>query len=116
MMNRLAIVLALLSVVPLGAQTAMPSSNATAVKDHSAFQPPSGAKVAIIEFEDLECPLCAHVSPVVRAAMSHYHIPRMRYDFIIPGPLWSRMGAINARYLQDKVSPQAAEDYPRGAF
>ncbi len=47
--------LALVLVVPAGAQMAMPSSGATAFKDTSVFKPPSGAKVAIIEFEDLEC-------------------------------------------------------------
>ena len=77
-----ALVLAL--AIPAGAQTAMPAAGATAFKDTSAFRPPNGAKVAIIEFEDLECPLCAHVSPMVRDAMKHYQIPRVHYDFIIP--------------------------------
>ena len=82
--NRFVLVLVLVLSVSAGAQTAMPPSGATAFKDTSVFRPPSGAKVAIIEFEDLECPLCAHVSPMVRDAMSHYKIPRVRYDFIIP--------------------------------
>src|SRR6202041_1040044 len=115
-MNHLVMALALLSVVPAGAQIAMPQSNATAFKDTSAFRPPSGAKVAIIEFEDLECPLCAHVSPMVHDAMSHYHVPRVHYDFIIPGHMWSRTAAIYARYLQDKVSLQMAEDFRRDVF
>jgi protein-disulfide isomerase len=116
MMNRLIMVFALFSVVPAGAQVAMPQSNATAFKDVSAFKPPSGVKVAIIEFEDLECPLCARVSPMVREATSHYHIPRVHHDFIIPGHAWSRTGAIYARYLEDKVSPQVAEDFRRDVF
>lgn len=116
LVNRFVLVLAFALAVPAGAQTAMPPSDATTFKDTSVFRPPSGAKVAIIEFEDLECPLCAHVSPMVRDAMSHYKIPRVRYDFIIPGHLWSRNGAINARYLQDKVSPQLAEEYRRDVF
>src|SRR5882757_2034395 len=115
-MNRLVSALALVSVIPAGAQIAMPSSGATAFKDTSAFRPPSGAKVAIIEFEDLECPLCATVSPMVRDAMSHYGIPRVRYDFIIPGHMWSRSAAIYARYLEDKVSLQVAEDFRRDVF
>jgi protein-disulfide isomerase len=101
-MNRLVMALALVSVVPAGAQMAMPANGATAFKDTSAFKPPSGAKVAIIEFEDLECPLCARVSPMVQEAMSRYHIPRVHHDFIIPGHAWSRTGAIYARYLEDK--------------
>jgi protein-disulfide isomerase len=115
-MNRFVLALALVSVVPAGAQTAMPQENATAFKDVSAFKPPSDAKVAIIEFEDLECPLCARVSPMVRDAMSHYRIPRVHHDFIIPGHAWSRTAAIYARYLEDKVSPQVAEDFRRDVF
>jgi len=117
-MNRcvLAVALALVSVVPAGAQIAMPPTNATAFKDASAFRPPSGAKVAIIEFEDLECPLCAHVSPMVREAMSYYHVPLVHHDFIIPGHMWSRTAAIYARYLEDKDSPQVAEDFRRDVF
>src|SRR5258708_28852542 len=115
-MNRLVFALALVSVIPAGAQIAMPSTGATAFKDTSAFKPPSGAKVAIIEFEDLECPLCAEVSPTVRQAMNHYRIPRVHYDFIIPGHMWSRTAAIYARYLEDKVSLQVAEDFRRDVF
>jgi protein-disulfide isomerase len=108
--------LALVWVVPAGAQTAMPQANATAFKDVSALKPPSDAKVAIIEFEDLECPLCAQVSPMVRQAMSHYHVPLVHHDFIIPGHMWSRSAAIYARYLEDKVSLQVAEDFRRDVF
>jgi protein-disulfide isomerase len=115
-MNRLIVALALVSVVPAGAQMAMPANGATAFKDTSVFKPPSGAKVAIIEFEDLECPLCAQVSPMVREAMSRYHIPRVHYDFIIPGHAWSRTAAIYARYLEDTVSLQVAEDFRRDVF
>jgi protein-disulfide isomerase len=115
-MNRLVVALILVLAVPAGAQIALPATGATAFKDTSGFKPPSGAKVAIIEFEDLECPLCAHVSPMVREAMSHYHIPRVHHDFIIPGHVWSRTAAIDARYLEDKVSPQAAEDFRRDVF
>jgi protein-disulfide isomerase len=115
-MNRLAMVLVLASVVPVSAQVAMPPAGATAFKDTSMLKPPAGAKVAIIEFEDLECPLCAHVSPLVREAMSHYHIPRVHHDFIIPGHVWSRTAAIYARYLEDKVAAQVAEDFRRDVF
>ncbi|HEX7158872.1 MAG TPA: thioredoxin domain-containing protein [Edaphobacter sp.] len=94
----------------------MPSANATAFKDTSAFRPPSGAKVVIIEFEDLECPLCAHISPIVRDAMNRYHIPRVHYDFIIQSHTWSRSAAIYARYLEDNVSSQSAEEFRRDVF
>src|SRR5882757_235621 len=110
------IAVALISGLSASAQIAIPSSGATAFRDTSMLKPPSGAKVAIIEFEDLECPLCAQVSPLVQEAMSRYHIPRVHHDFIIQGHAWSRTGAIYARYLEDKVAPQVAEDFRRDVF
>ena len=108
--------LSFLSSLPLAAQTAVPPSGATPFKDTSAFKPPAGAKLAIIEFEDLECPLCALSSPIVHAAMEHYGIPRVHHDFIIPSHTWSRAAAIDARYLEDHVSPKVAEDFRRDVF
>ena len=73
-------------------------------------------RVAIVEFEDLECPLCAHVAPTVAGALTHYKIAFLRHDFLIPGHVWSRQGAITARYLEDKKSPELAEQYRRDVF
>jgi len=106
----------LLFAMPIAAQQAIPPTNATPFRDTSLLKPPAGAKVAIIEFEDLECPLCAHVSPIVHAAMEHYNIPRVHHDWLIPNHVWSRAAAINARYLEDKVSPKLAEDYRADVF
>jgi protein-disulfide isomerase len=78
--------------------------------------PPPGAKVAIVEWEDLECPACAHAFPFVHMAVDHYKIPLVRYDFLIPGHIWSREAAMYARYLQDKVSPELATQYRREVF
>jgi hypothetical protein len=36
------------------------------VNDPSALKPPPGARVAIIEFEDLECPDCANANPLLK--------------------------------------------------
>jgi protein-disulfide isomerase len=102
--------------VHLAAQTAVPPTGATPFKDTSTFKPPAGARMAIIEFEDLECPLCAQSFPVVQAAMNRYNIPRVHRDFIIPSHTWSRAAAINARYLEDRVSPKIAEDFRRDIF
>jgi protein-disulfide isomerase len=105
----------LLVAMPVAAQQAIPPTNATPFRDTSMLKPPAGAKVAIIEFEDLECSACAHVSPIVRAAMERYKIPRVHYDFIVHR-VWSRAAAINARYLEDKISPKLAEDYRADVF
>lgn len=105
-----------LPLVPAKAQTSVPPNQVTPFHDTSMLVPPPGAKVAIIEWEDLECPACAHAFPFVHMAIDHYHIPLVRYDFLIPGHMWSREAAIYARYLQDKVSPELATQYRREVF
>lgn len=107
---------ALLSVSPVMAQLAVPPSGATPFKDTSMLKPPAGAKIAIIEFEDLECYACGQASSIVWSAMEQYKIPRVHHDFIIQGHAWSRAAAIDARYLEDKVSPKAAEEFRHDVF
>ena len=105
------------SAVAAKAQVALPSSHQPdKYRDTSMLVPPPGAKVAIVEWEDLECPACAHAFPFVHMAVDHYKIPYVRYDFLIPGHIWSREAAIYARYLQDKVSPELATQYRREVF
>jgi protein-disulfide isomerase len=77
---------------------------------------PAGSKVAIYEFEDLECPACARAFPIVHAAVDHYKIPLVRHDFPLKMHIWSFDAAVIARYIQDKISPQAAEEYRRAVF
>lgn len=98
------------------AQASAPPNTANNFKDTSMIKPPAGARVAIIEFEDLECPACAHAFPFTRAAETHYHIPLEHYDFPLRMHIWSYDAAVTARYLQDKVSPQAAEAFRRTVF
>jgi protein-disulfide isomerase len=98
------------------AQTTMGEGSST-FKDTSSFKPPAGAKVAIIEWQDLQCPACAHAFPIVHQAIDHYKIPLEEKDFPLPqhAVLGSLDGAVWARYLQDKVSMKTADEY-RGAF
>jgi protein-disulfide isomerase len=98
------------------AQISVPPGQGDPFKDTSMFKVPPGAKVAIIEWEDLECPACAHAFPIVHAAIAHYKIPLVRRDFQIPGHIWSHDASIFARYLEDKVSASTAEDYRRQVF
>jgi protein-disulfide isomerase len=88
----------------------------TPFKDTALLKPPAGHPVAIIEFEDLECPACAHAFPIVHAAIAKYKIPLLRHDFLIQGHAWSRQAAIMARYLEDKVSPETANKYRGDVF
>jgi len=100
---------------PLQAQRYVPSpSSGETFKDTSILKPPAGAKMAIIVFEDLECPACARAFPIKHQASAHYNIPIVRRDFPLQMHVWSRDAAVWARYLQAKVSPKTADDY-RGA-
>ena len=120
-MNRItlsaaSLLIALPLCAPAFAQTSAPPNTGTAFKDTSMLKPPAGARVAIYEFEDLECPACSHAFPITRAAAEHYKIPLLHHDFPLKMHIWSLDAAITARYMQDKISPQAAEDYRRAVF
>ncbi|HEX4155712.1 MAG TPA: thioredoxin domain-containing protein [Acidobacteriaceae bacterium] len=94
----------------------MPPNQVDHFTDISMLKPPPGVKIAILEWEDLECPACAHAFPFVHQAIAHYHIPLIQYDFLIPGHVWSHQAALYARYMKDKISPQLADDYRRQVF
>jgi len=104
----------LVASLPSVAQLSAPPNTGNTFKDTSLIKPPAGVKVAILKFEDLECPACSHAYPIVHAAADRYHIPIIRHDFPLRMHIWSRDAAITARYLQDKVSPATAEEF-RGA-
>lgn len=104
------------AVAAASAQTSVPPNQVSLNKDTSSLKPPAGAKVAVIEYEDLECPACANAFPIVHAAVNHYHIPLEEHDFQIPSHLWSHEAAIFAHYLKAKVSPQLAEQFRRELF
>lgn len=74
----------------------------TPVHDPAALKPPAGARVAIIEFEDMECPDCAAANPVVKQAAESYHIPWIRHDFPLPFHPWSFQAAVYARWFDTK--------------
>jgi protein-disulfide isomerase len=102
----------LLAASPLTAQRYVPKPNeGETYKDTSMLKPPAGAKIAIYELADLECPACAHAYPIVHQAMAHYNIPLVYKDFPLRQHIWSFDAAVWARYLQDKVSAKAADEY-----
>jgi protein-disulfide isomerase len=98
------------------AQTSAPPNTGNTFKDTTMLKPPAGARVAIIEFEDLECPACARAFPMVHAAVDHYKIPLLRHDFPLAMHVWSFDAAVIARYMQDKINPGIAEEYRRAVF
>ena len=91
---------------------------ASALRAQSAneiLRPPKGAKVAIVVFEDLECPDCARAAPLVQDAARTYKIPVVRYDFPLAQHLWSFDAAVVARYFSSK-SPALGVEYREYIF
>ncbi len=109
-------VAALLLTAPanMRAQFAAPPRG-TQVHDPAALKPPAGARVAIVEFEDMECPDCARANPLVREAAANYKIPLVRHDFPLPFHNWSMQAAINARWFDTK-SKKIGDDYRDAVF
>ena len=65
----------------------------------SVLRPPKGSQVAIVVFEDLQCPMCRRTAPLVEQASKTYKIPVIRHDFPLPMHNWSYQAAIIARYF-----------------
>jgi protein-disulfide isomerase len=114
---RLASLAALLATPLARAQATVGQPPFTPFRDPTLLkaQATAGHPVTIVEFEDMECPACAHAAPIVHTALDKYKIPFSRHDFVIHNG-WSREASIVARYLQDKVSPELGEQYRRDVF
>lgn len=78
--------------------------------DTSVLRPPKGSKVALLVFEDYQCPDCARAAPVLHEAAKKYNIPLVQYDFPLPMHNWSFEAAVNARYFDTK-SKKMGDDY-----
>ncbi len=103
----------LLTAAPAGAQFAGPQS--TPIHNAKPLRPPVGAKVAIYEFEDLECPDCARANPLLKEAAAKYRIPWERHDFPLPFHTWSFDAAVNARWLDTK-GKKMGDEYRDAVF
>jgi protein-disulfide isomerase len=66
-----------------------------------ALRPPKGAEVAIVVFEDLQCPQCRRVAPILEQASKTYKIPLVRHDFPLPMHNWSYDAAVMARFFDE---------------
>lgn len=104
---------ALLVAAP--AAHAMFGGAVTTVSHEPALKPPPGAKVAIVEFDDMECPACAAANPVLMQAVAKYKIPWIRHSFLIPGHPWSPNAAVYARWFDSK-SKQIGSEYRNAVF
>lgn len=78
--------------------------------DGSSLKPPPGARVAIVVFEDLECPRCALAYPQVWDAAKAHNVPVMLHDFPLQMHPWSFDAAVFARYFDTK-SQKLGDDF-----
>jgi len=76
--------------------------SAADAQDSAALHPPKGAKVAIVVFEDLQCPRCAVMAPQVEEASRNFKVPVMRHDYPLPMHNWSYDAAVLARYFDNQ--------------
>jgi protein-disulfide isomerase len=86
------------------------SPAASRAADGSSLKPPPGARVAIVVFEDLECPDCARAYPVIWDAARKYNIPVVLHDFPLQMHPWSFDAAVFARYFDTK-SEKLGDDF-----
>jgi protein-disulfide isomerase len=93
-LNRV-VVLSLVSVVALAGAVCAAAQDTV----DSVLRPPKGAQVAIVVFEDLQCPMCRRTAPLVEQASKTYKIPVVRHDFPLPMHNWSYQAAVMARYF-----------------
>jgi protein-disulfide isomerase len=92
--NRLVVLFIVSVIALLGAACASGQDTV-----NSVLRPPKGAQVAIIVFEDLQCPMCRRTAPLVEQASKTYKIPVVRHDFPLPMHNWSYQAAVMARYF-----------------
>ena len=83
--------------------------------DTSALHPPAGSRMALVVFEDLQCPACAKADPLLTQAERNYGLPLVRHDFVIPNHAWSKEAHIMARFF-DTISPKLGEDFRQYIF
>jgi protein-disulfide isomerase len=114
-MHRFPCRLALAAALSIALAATAHAQTPAQVLDASALHPPAGARVAIVEFDDLECPACAAANPTLKAAAEKYKIPWVRHDFLIPYHNWSRSAAIYARWF-DLKSTAVGDDYRDQVF
>ena len=121
-LNRLGLTFAPAALCAASLVLAVPAAHAqfgaaptTQVHDPAALKPPPGARVAIVEFEDMECPDCANANPLLKEAAAKYNIPWVRHDFPLPFHAWSFQAAVNARWFDTK-SKTLGDDYRDAVF
>jgi protein-disulfide isomerase len=90
------------SVVLLFLALLTPTGISSPAADGSSLRVPPGARVAVVMFEDLECPDCARAYPLVWDVAKAHNIPVVLHDFPLPKHPWSFEAAVYARFFDTK--------------
>jgi len=80
-----------------------------------ALRPPKGSEMAIVVFEDLQCPSCGLKAPLLVQASKTYKIPLVQHDFPLPMHNWSFEAAVLARYF-DTHSKEMGNEFRETVF
>jgi protein-disulfide isomerase len=80
-----------------------------------ALRPPKGSQMAIVVFEDLQCPSCGLKAPLLVQASKTYKIPLVQHDFPLPMHNWSFDAAVLARYF-DTHSKDIGNEFRETVF
>lgn len=91
------------------------TSTVFAAADGSTLQLPKGAKVAVVIFEDLQCPDCARVHPILMEATKASKVPLVIHDFPISRHAWAFPAAVLARYF-GTISPDLETEFRTWIF
>lgn len=102
MKSRNKVLFILFTVMALGA--------ASFAADASTLKTPPGAKVAIVMFEDLQCPDCARAYPMIWETATAHKIPVVLHDYPLPMHNWSFDAAVYARFFDTK-SQKVGDDF-----
>lgn len=74
-------------------------SSAFAAADGSRVPLPQGVDLAIVVFEDLQCPDCARAHPELIKVAAETGVPLLVHDYPIVRHVWAFPAAIMARYF-----------------
>jgi protein-disulfide isomerase len=88
---------------------------ALAAADGSKLQLPEGTDVALVVFEDLQCPDCRVEHPQLLAAAEKNHVPLVVHDFPIQRHKWAFPAAVLARYFA-AISPELGTQFRSYVF
>ena len=102
-------------LLPLGILGAMVLSSRAHAQNGALLKPPPGAQMAIVVFEDLECPDCARASALLEEAARTYKIPLVRHDFPLAMHTWAFDAAVLGRYFETK-SKKLGDEFRDSAF